>query len=70
MSSMSSPSPPLLAGKEAADFLRLSVRTLERLRVSGGGPIYVKCGRLVRYRQSDLDRWLSSRERHSTSEEA
>jgi len=46
----------MLTVLEAADYLRLSQRTLERLRVSGLGPKFVKCGcRSVRYRQSDLD---------------
>jgi excisionase family DNA binding protein len=58
----------MLTQSEAAQMLRISVRTLERLRVSGGGPTYIKTGRLVRYRQSDLDKWISDRERHSTSE--
>jgi excisionase family DNA binding protein len=60
--------PPLLTPPDAADFLRISVRTLERLRVTGTGPIFVKVGRLVRYPQSSLDSWLASRARHSTSE--
>jgi excisionase family DNA binding protein len=68
---MSSPSSPssLLTGRDAASFLSLSLRTLERLRVSGGGPLFVKCGRSVRYRQSDLDSWIEAHQRHSTSEE-
>jgi excisionase family DNA binding protein len=60
----------MLTQSEAAQMLRVSVRTLERLRVSGDGPTYIKTGRLVRYRQSDLDKWISDRERHSTSEVA
>jgi hypothetical protein len=38
----------LLTQREAAAQLRLSQRTLERFRVSGDGPTYVKAGRLVR----------------------
>jgi excisionase family DNA binding protein len=60
----------LLTQREAARFLRLSERTLERLRVSGGGPTYVKAGRLVRYRESDLDAWVATRVVNSTSEES
>jgi excisionase family DNA binding protein len=60
----------MLTQSETAQMLRVSVRTLERLRVSGNGPTYIKTGRLVRYRQSDLDKWISDRERHSTSEAA
>jgi excisionase family DNA binding protein len=54
---------------EAAQILRVSVRTLERLRVTGAGPQYTKVGRLVRYRQADLDEWINARVRHSTSQE-
>ena len=58
----------LLDQREAARLLRLSERTLERLRLSGGGPLYVKCGRSVRYRAHDLEAWISARVVSSTSE--
>jgi excisionase family DNA binding protein len=59
----------LLTQREAASALRLSERTLERLRVQGGGPLYVKAGRSVRYRESDLEDWIAARVVNSTSEE-
>ena len=62
----------LLLTREAALYLRLSPRTLERLRVSGAGPRFLKAGRGIRarvlYRQSDLAQWLSTHEFSSTSE--
>jgi predicted DNA-binding transcriptional regulator AlpA len=58
----------LLTQREAALALRLSERTLERSRVSGDGPLFVKLRRRVFYRQSDLDEWIASRVVHSTSE--
>ena len=59
----------MLTVLEAADYLRLSIRTLERLRCSGQGPKFVKCGRrCIRYQQSDLDAWIASRVVRSTSE--
>lgn len=58
----------LLNQREAANLLRLSQRTLERLRVSGGGPVYVKTRRLARYREADLERWIAARTVASTSE--
>ena len=58
----------LLDQREAARLLRLSERTLERLRLTGGGPLYVKCGRSVRYRASDIERWIAARVVGSTSE--
>lgn len=53
---------------EAAAYVRLSKPTLDRLRVTGEGPVYVQLGRAVRYRKADLDDWLSSRLTRSTSE--
>ena len=59
-----------LVQREAAALLRLSERTLERMRVTGDGPPFVKAGRRVLYRTGDLDQWIASRLRRSTSEEA
>ncbi len=53
---------------EAARYVRLSKPTLERFRISGDGPAYVKLGGAVRYRKTDLDAWLESRVTRSTSE--
>ncbi len=60
----------LLKQAEAARVLGLSERTLERLRVRGTGPRFVKAGRLVRYREADLEAWTMARVRSSTSEGA
>ena len=57
----------LLTQSDAAKLLRLSERTLERLRLQGGGPPFVKAGRSVRYRESDLDAWIAARVVSSTS---
>ena len=46
---------PLLTRVEAAAYLKVSVRTIDRLRV----PKY-QVGRLIRIRKSDLDDYLSS----------
>lgn len=54
----------------ASEYLRLAESTLEKLRVTGGGPPYHKLGRAVRYRFSDLDTWARSRLVTSTSEQA
>jgi predicted DNA-binding transcriptional regulator AlpA len=61
---------PLLNQGQAAHLLGLSVRTLERHRVTGTGPHFIKLGRLVRYRKSDLARWIEERVLLSTSEES
>lgn len=57
----------LLTTGEAAKYLRLSPRTLERYRVTGEGPRFLKVGRLVFYHQSALDHWLKNKSRKSTS---
>ena len=54
--------PDLLSAPEAAEYLGLRVQTLNIWRVTGRyGLPYIKLGRLVRYRRSDLDAWLESR---------
>ena len=61
---------PLLTQDELAKLLKLSVRTVERLRVSGTGPKFLRIRHSVRYRPEDAQSWLASRLRGSTSEEA
>lgn len=57
---------------EAADFVRLSPRTLERLRVQGTGPRFIKAGQgkraKVLYRLEDLKEWLDATVYRSTAE--
>jgi hypothetical protein len=49
----------LLDEHETATELKASVGTLRNWRCSRlGGPPYIKVGRLVRYRRSDLVKWL------------
>lgn len=59
---------PYLTRAEAAQRLRLSPKTLERLAVSGGGPRFCKFGSRVAYRLADLDTWAEARVRSSTSD--
>ena len=54
--------------KEAADFLRISERTLERWRVEGNGPRFRRFGRRVVYAKADLEIWADGRCYQSTSE--
>jgi hypothetical protein len=58
----------LLTQRDAALVLRCSTRTLERLRLSGLGPRYIKTLRRVLYRECDLEAWLTARSVRSTSE--
>jgi len=57
-----------LTNDEAADYLRLSPRTLEKQRVIGGGPRFRKFGRRVMYAVSDLDSWAAERSFETTSD--
>ena len=58
----------LLTTTQAARYVGLSPRTLERYRVTGEGPRYLKVGRRVLYTQADLDEWLARKVRRSTSD--
>ena len=59
---------PVLDTRAAADFLGVSPRTLEGMRVRGGGPRYAKVGGAVRYRLASLEEYLQRQERSSTSD--
>lgn len=52
--------PEFLTTDEAAAFLRLSPRTLEKQRVLGGGPRFRKFGARVVYAAVDLRAWADS----------
>ena len=57
----------LLTEREAAELLRQKVKTLQARRVSGGGAPFVKLGRTVRYRRSDLLAYIAANVRTSTT---
>lgn len=63
-----SSAPPVryLTNDEAAAFLRLSPRTLEKQRVIGGGPRFHKFGRRVMYAVADLEAWADARSFEAT----
>lgn len=56
----------LLTEAEAAQLRRQSVRTLQAERVRGGGCPFVKLGRNVRYRRSDVLGFINANVRAST----
>ncbi len=58
------PTNTLMSPDEAADYLHISTVMLAKMRWSGtSGLPYIKLGRrTIRYRRSDLDRWLTQRE--------
>jgi Helix-turn-helix domain len=59
---------PFLSNDQAAAFLNLSPRTLEKYRVIGGGPQFRKFGRRVQYAIDDLQTWAAKRTCNSTSD--
>lgn len=62
---------PLLSPVEAGAFLGMSPKTLANWRVRGFGPTFVKLGGRggkVRYRRTDLEDFLDSLARQSTSD--
>jgi excisionase family DNA binding protein len=59
----------MLTAKQAADFLGVTVGTLEVWRSTGRyGIPYVKIGRCVRYKVTDLENFLTSRTFTNTSQ--
>jgi excisionase family DNA binding protein len=59
----------LLTVAEAAKYLRVSKSFLDKSRVSGGGPEFIRIGkRKILYRTSALDFWANARRYSSTSE--
>jgi hypothetical protein len=59
---------PYMTQVEAGTFLALSPRTLERFRLEGRGPMFLKLGRRVVYSRDDLLAWAESQRRTSTSD--
>jgi excisionase family DNA binding protein len=49
-----------LTPREAAEYLRSSTSTLAKARLTKRGPSFVRIGRAVRYRKSDIDAWMSA----------
>jgi len=58
----------LMTEAAAADFLGVSIRTMQAWRVRGGGPRYCKLSKAVRYRPADLEAFVEGNLTNSTSE--
>lgn len=56
------PKSPFLTSQEAADYLRLDVKTLNNMRWRGEGPNYRKHGGKVVYHMNDLEYWSTERD--------
>lgn len=57
----------LLRNKPAAAYIGWAPSTLAKSRISGNGPPFLKVGKNILYRISDLDEWLESKKCFSTS---
>lgn len=57
----------LLNTAEAAERLGVSISYLNKRRLTGGGPVFVKIGARVVYDPSDLTAWVAARRCGSTS---
>lgn len=65
--------PRLITEQEAAEALGVSRRFLQKARIDGTGPRYLKLSGIerngaVRYRPEDIAAWLESKEAMSTHE--
>jgi len=58
----------LLTSDQAAEVMCIAPVTLRKWRWEGKGPIFVKVGRKVAYRLSDIETWLHGQLRNSTSD--
>lgn len=58
----------LLTEQESAALLHVTVKAMQRWRYRGGGPRFVKVGRLVRYQLEDLQAFVLAALRSSTSD--
>ena len=57
-----------LSTTEAAAYVGLAKSTLEKLRLTGYGPIYLKVSRSVLYDIRDIEAWLTKHRCISTSD--
>ncbi|WP_395695054.1 helix-turn-helix transcriptional regulator [Nocardioides sp.] len=52
-----------LTTEELAAYLKVPVPTVRAWRHNGTGPKGIRLGRHVRYRRTDVDRWIENHER-------
>jgi predicted DNA-binding transcriptional regulator AlpA len=62
------PASPFLLPDDAASYLGVCARTLQRLRMEGHGPRFAKIGRKVGYRKEWLDQWVDGRSFTNTAQ--
>lgn len=60
--------PRLMTEQQLCELVYKSEKWAQRARWQGDGPRYVKLGRHVRYRAEDVEEWINSNLRESTTE--
>lgn len=58
----------LLSPKIAAQFLIMTENRLAKYRLTGDGPTFIKLGRRIYYRVSDIEAWIEKNRYSSTSQ--
>jgi len=61
------PAATVMTVTQAAEYLGLAVSTLNKWRCHGGGPVFIKMGRAVRYRVTDLENFVNVSKCNNTS---
>jgi excisionase family DNA binding protein len=56
----------LLTSEEVAAYLRVPRSTLYGWKYRGDGPPAIRVGRLLRYRSSEVERWLDAQTRNES----
>jgi predicted DNA-binding transcriptional regulator AlpA len=58
----------LLDTHQSAEIIGCTPAWLEQLRSKGGGPEFIKLGRIVRYKSSALEQWFARRTVNSVAQ--
>ncbi len=57
-----------LEPEQLADLLKISRSNLAKWRVFGGGPVFFRAGKNIRYDRIDVEAWIAERKRRTTSD--
>jgi predicted DNA-binding transcriptional regulator AlpA len=60
---------PLLSDREVSALIGRARPTLQKDRLRGDGIPFVRIGRLVRYRRSDVERWFANQRAFTSTSE-
>ena len=55
---------------QLSDVLHIGTKALEKWRLQGKGPRFIRCGKLVRYDEADVLAWIEQQKRSNTTEGA